>query len=242
MMKRFFNVIFILLLCSNLAFSQITNTKIKAKIEVDEGVDLIAITAVAENLTESTFQSLSYKLSVIRTGSNESNNVQGGKFSLLGDQRVSLSKTQINNSENSKLIVLLLIYDENNVLVGKDRYVYGDKTENTTGNKQKKNDGVEITGIVSDETKTKFGKDFYDFFYTEFSKLKLNSPKVISVEEEIANTRTTRIRVRIDSEVLNEFISRPEEEYTKAMAEESVVKVFNYLKKIEKESKYITQY
>lgn len=241
-MNRFFYSIFFLLFCSNMLFSQFTNTKIKAKIEIEEGVDLIAITAVAENLTDFTFQSLSYKFSVIRTGRNESNNVQGGKFSLLGDQRISLSKTQINSSENSKLIVLLLIYDENNTLIGKDRFVYGEKAENPNGEKQKKNDGVEITGIISDETKTKFGKDFYDAFYTEFLKLKLNSPKVISVEEEIANTRTTRIRVRIDSEVLNEFISRPEEEFIKAMAEETVVRIFNYLKKMEKESKYITQY
>ncbi|MCL9808370.1 curli production assembly/transport protein CsgE [Flavobacterium luminosum] len=241
-MKQSLLHIFFLLFSFNMVFSQFTNTKVKAKIEVEEGVDLIGITAVAENLTEATFQSLSYKFSIIRKGNNESNNQQGGIFSLLGDQRIRLSKTQINTDGNSELIVLLLIYDEDKVLIGKDRYVFGEKSQNSREEAQKKGDGVEITGIVSDETKTKFGKDFYDFFYTEFSKLKYNSSKVITVEEEIANARTTRIRVRIDSEILNEFISRPEEEFTKAMAEETVVRVFNYLKKIEKESKYITQY
>lgn len=220
--------------------AQFTNQEVKAKIEVEENADFISITGFAENLTDA-YKSLQYKLSVIKSGEdgNRSNNTQGGRFTLEASQIKLLSKTQINVSK-AQTIILLLIYDENQNLIGKDRLVIGEKKVGQ--NNQRLGDGVEITGIVSDETKTKMGKDFYDTFYTEFSKLKVNSQKMIVVEEEMANTRTTRIRVRVDTEIITEFISKPDQEFLIAMAEDSAAKTFNYFKNLERQKKYITQY
>ena len=99
-----------------------------------------------------------------------------------------------------------------------------------------------MIGIVSNETKTKLGNDFYDFFYSEFSKLKINSNKIIYVQEELTFGRTTKIIVNIDGEIIEEFIARPEEDFLKYMSQTASSKVFKYFKNIEKQNKSIMQY
>ncbi len=99
-----------------------------------------------------------------------------------------------------------------------------------------------MVGIVSNDTKTKLGNDFYDLFYNAYSKLKLNSSKIISVQEELTFGRTTKISIYVDSEVIEEFIAKPDEDFLKYMAETSSAKVFKYFKNIEKQNKFITQY
>lgn len=242
-MKSLKYIATIFILFPIIAASQVTNREVKAKIEIDENADFISITGYAENLTD-VYKSLLYRLSVIKSDKNNKNrfnNLQSGRFTLEASQIKSLSKTQVNLSKDSQTIILLLIYDENQILVGKDRYVFGEKNADQV-NPDKPKDGIEITGIISDETKTKMGKEFYDTFYNEFSELKINSSKMIVVEEELTNSRTTRIRVRVDSDVINEFITRPDEEFLTSMAEDSAAKAFNYFKNLEKQNKYITQY
>ena len=242
MSKIKFILFLIILFSSSFLFAQITNKEVKAKIEIEENADLVSITGLAENLTDG-YKSLSYKLSVIKMSktNNRSNNVQSGRFTLEAEQIKVLSKTQINTNDSNQTIILLLIYDENEKLVGKDRFVIGEKKTGENYNQQPK-DGVEITGIVSDETKTKMGKDFYDVYYTEYSKLKLNSSKIVVIEEELSNSRTTRIRIKVDNDILNEFITKPDEEYLASMADDSAVKTFNYLKNLEKQNQSIKQY
>ena len=64
----------------------------------------------------------------------------------------------------------------------------------------------------------------------------------MSVEEELTFARTTKIIVKIDNDIINEFISKPDEEFMSYMAEDSANKVLEYLKKIDKQSKMIMQY
>ena len=74
--------------------------------------------------------------------------------------------------------MLLLIYDEEQVLIGKDRIVFGEEDENSKNVKssvEKPSDGLEMLGIISDETKTKLGKDFYDYFYSFYNKIKIKT-------------------------------------------------------------------
>lgn len=236
-------IVLICILFSTIALGQITNKEVKAKIEIDENADFISITGYAENLTDA-YKSLFYKLSVIKNdknNTNRSNNLQSGRFTLEANQMKALSKTQVNLSKDNQTIILLLIYDENQMLVGKDRQVLGEKKVSEE-NFNKPKDGIEITGIVSDETKTRMGKEFYDIFYSEYSKLKISSSKMIVVEEELSNLRTTRIKVRVDSDIINEFITRPDEEFLTSMAGDTAAKAFNYFKNLEKQNKYITQY
>ncbi|MBU7569923.1 MAG: hypothetical protein KAF41_04665, partial [Flavobacterium sp.] len=73
---------FMLMLFPPAAYSQLTNSQVKAKIHLGEIEGNIKITGTAENLTD-IVQSLSYKLSVIRKNkinSNQSKNAQEGLF------------------------------------------------------------------------------------------------------------------------------------------------------------------
>ena len=133
--NNLFTIIFVLVL-SVVNYPQTTNTKVKAKIEYEENDGIIKITGTAENLT-GIVQSLSYTLSVIKknqSNNNTSNNVQEGFFSLNANENKNLSTTQINLGKEDEAIVLLLFYDENKKLIGKDRVVFDaeKKSRNTT--------------------------------------------------------------------------------------------------------------
>lgn len=97
-------------------------------------------------------------------------------------------------------------------------------------------------GIVTDDTKTKMGKDFYDLYYYYYNDNKINAKKIVTIGEELSFARNTKIIVSIDNEVIYEFLARPDEEFLKAAAQESVYATFLYLKNLEKQSKYFTQY
>ncbi|MDD2821894.1 MAG: CsgE family curli-type amyloid fiber assembly protein [Flavobacterium sp.] len=244
MKSLIFKLAFILLFANMQTISSQTVYKeVKAKIEVEEIENILSITGTAENL-KAVYKNISFKLSVFKknkSNDNKSSNMQDGRMTLEPINKVILSKTQINRGKDDQIIVLLLIYDENNVIIGKDRIVFGQEEEPKVS-VLKPNDGLEMIGIVSNETKTKLGNDFYDFFYSEFSKLKINSNKIIYVQEELTFGRTTKIIVNIDGEIIEEFIARPEEDFLKYMSQTASSKVFKYFKNIEKQNKSIMQY
>nr|WP_315131871.1 CsgE family curli-type amyloid fiber assembly protein [uncultured Flavobacterium sp.] len=244
MKSLIFKLAFILLFANMQTISSQTVYKeVKAKIEVEEIENILSITGTAENL-KAVYKNISFKLSVFKKNKlndNKSSNMQDGRMTLEPINKVILSKTQINRGKDDQIIVLLLIYDEDNVIIGKDRIVFGQEEEPKVS-VLKPNDGLEMIGIVSNETKTKLGNDFYDFFYSEFSKLKINSNKIIYVQEELTFGRTTKIIVNIDGEIIEEFIARPEEDFLKYMSQTASSKVFKYFKNIEKQNKSIMQY
>lgn len=243
-MKSFAHITFLLLLVNvSFCFSQNLNKDIKPKIEVEEVENTLSATATVENL-KSEFRNISFKLTVFKKNkrnSNRSDNAQDGRVTLEPIQKVILSKTQVNRTQDDQIIILLLIYDEDNAIIGKDRLVFGGDEE-TKVSVLKPNDGLEMLGIIANETKTKLGNDFYDMLYSEFSKLKIKSQKIITVQEELTFGRTTKISVKIDNDIVEEFIARPDEDFLKYMAETSSAKIFKYFKNIEKQAKFITQY
>lgn len=235
--------LFSILFCGQFSYSQVVYKEVKAKIEVEKIENILFIRGTAENL-KSVYKSISYKLTVFKKNklnSNSSKNAQDGRVILDPQQKVILSKTQINESKDDQIIILLIIYDENNAIIGKDRIEIGIDDESKVGETKPK-DGLEMMGIVSNDTKTKLGNDFYELFYKEYTKLKLNSSKIVAIQEELTFGRTTKIMVLVDGEVINEFISRPDEDYLKYMAETISSDVFKYFKNIEKQNKLIMRY
>jgi hypothetical protein len=223
--------------------SQVVYNEIKAKIEVEKIENMLYIRGTAENL-KPVYKSISYKLTVFKknkSNSNNSKNAQDGRVTLDPQQKVILSKTQINEGKDDLIILLLLIYDENNVIIGKDRIEMGIDDESKVGTVIPK-DGLELMGIVSNDTKTKLGNDFYELFYKEYSKLKLKTNSIVVVQEELTFGRTTKLIVNINGEIINEFISKPDEDYMKYMAESTSSMVFKYFKNIEKQNKSIMHY
>lgn len=224
-------------------YSQVVYTEVKAKIEVEKVENMLFIKGTVENL-KPVYKSVYYKLTVFKKSKssiNESKNSQDGRITLDPQQKLVLSKTQINESPDDRIILLLLIYDENNAIIGKDRIELGVDDE-SKASVVKPNDGLEITGIISNNTKTKLGNDFYDLFYNEYSKLKIKTNKIVDVQEELSLGRTTKIMVTVDSEVIGEFISRPEEDFMKYMAVMISTEVFKYFANLEKQNKLILRY
>jgi hypothetical protein len=233
----------ILMFNMHTVLSQVVYKEVKAKIDVENVEDVLSITGTAENL-KSEYKNIFFKLAVIKknkSNTNKSSNAQDGRVTLEPLQKVSLSKTQINANKKDQITIVLFIYDEKDNVIGKDKVVIGDQTEANVGSVKPK-DGLEMVGIVSNDTKTKIGNDYYDLFYKECSKLKISSSKIVSIQEELTYGRTTKISITIDGELIDEFIARPDEDFLQYMAETSASKVFKYFKKLEKQEKSIFQY
>ena len=124
---------FMILLLQFKSYSQQSNTIVKAKLLVEQSNGIVKLTGTAENLSE-VVQSLSYKLSVIKKNSendNQANNTQEGFFSLNPSESKNLSTTEINLGKSDEVIVLLLFYNENKHLIGKDRIELNDEKKKT---------------------------------------------------------------------------------------------------------------
>lgn len=99
-----------------------------------------------------------------------------------------------------------------------------------------------MKGVIADETKTKIGKDFYDLYYYKYNENNINSEKVVTISEEFSFGRNTKIIISIENNLVYEFLARPDEEYMDYMVQNSVYQTYLYLKEIESQSKYFTQY
>jgi len=232
--------VFVVLLSASLQ-GQILNTEVKAKIELNYFEEMVSVTGTAENLDDG-IKNLSYTLSVIKKNKqnqNTSNNSQKGEFTLNPNHKVELSTTKINQNTTDEIIILLLIYDENEILVGKDRIVVEEMKHK---NIRKNEDELEILGIVSDDTKTKIGKDFYDLYYSKYNAELIRGNQIVQIEEQLSMGRTTIIKISIDNRTISEFIANPNEEFIAQKANEAIVLTKRYFKDISKLRNRVEQY
>lgn len=261
--KKIVHRVFIILaivLFTDVAFSQVYNTSVEAKINMEQYGEMIQITGSALNKTSST-QGLRYVLSVIKNDSNNGNsskNDQSGRFVLdLGEKR-NLSTTSINVNDKSRIIILLLVYDEWDKLLGMDRVVINgneedakleveeeqqkeqmlDASPDATENEE---DGITLRGIVIEETKTKPGRDFYKMFYSLYSANNVNGEEIVTVKEVLALNNNTKIEIFVANEKVVEFFVTPQNEYLKKMSESSIRTVYWFLQKY-KQNKKLKKY
>ncbi len=272
-MNNKFYILFLLVavLTGNIMFGQSYNKEVEAKISMSNNNEFIEITGIAFNKSEIT-QSLRYVLSVIKKNaenSNSSKNDQSGRIVLKPSEKNELSKTTINADAKDRIIILLLIYDLDDKLVGKDRVVINDTNEpeeNTLQNimednkllvETKKNnnespnsedvnqearDGIELTGIVTENTKTKPGRDFYKLFYSNYSSKNIKGSRVVNINEVQAFGINTKIEIKIDNTVVWEFFARPKYDYLKSMAEIAVQRVNAYFQNMERNAQIVRRY
>ncbi|HBC05493.1 MAG: hypothetical protein CL528_09500 [Aequorivita sp.] len=243
-----------------MVFSQIYNTEVEANINMENNGDMYQITGSAVNKTASN-QSLRYVLSVIKNGPNNSNtskNDQSGRFILEIGQKKNLSTTTINADDKDRVIILLLIYDEVDKPLGMDRVVINgteediekERLENVEREQtvnvspdaiNKAEDGVILRGIVTEETKTKPGRDFYRMFYSLYTTNNINGEEIVNIKETLSLNNNTKIEISVANETVLEFFVRPQEEYLKTMSEVAIKRVYWYLQKY-KENKNIQKH
>lgn len=239
---------------TNLMVAQYYNTDVVGKIKIDNHTDFLDIMGTATNKSEIN-QSLRYELSVIKTaGGNNSKNTQNGRFTLEPSELKELSKTSINLEEKDKIIILLLIYDLDDKLVGKDRYLVENKEvkqdnqkqitakSNDVEEKDEPEDGITLRGIVTEETKTKAGSDFFKYFYSYYMNNKINSEEVVVINETFNFGRNTRIEVKVSGSTVFQFFVQPKDDYLRTMADISLKRVSRYLEQQKRNTASIQKY
>lgn len=236
-------VTMLLLLAVQVTVGQYTNTEVVAKIKLSALDDVITLKATATNQTE-VYKSLTYTFSAFRTdaNNNKTKTDQDGRFTLEANESKELSVTTVNAKETDQIIILLLVFDEDQI-IAKDRVSFNEKTKNKKESvEEEQDDGIELKGIVVEETKTKPGRDFYDYFYTAYTLNQINGSKVVGVFEKLSFGRTTIIQVKIEDAVIHEFIGKPDLEYLEQMSKIAIRKVFKYFKDLKKQKNDIFQY
>lgn len=247
-------IIVLLFSISNLVAQRITNRDIEAKIDTSSLNGIYQIKSIAFNKTE-VYKSLKYDFSVIKKNkktNNSSKNKQEGLFALEPNQTMELSQTSINLSENDEVVIFLLIYEEEN-LVGKKivnlstsnnlKKTVKPKEESLTIDVDNASeDGVEIRGLVTDETRTKFGREFYEAFANRYREDGVNAAKVIVVEEKFSLGRRTIIEVKIDDNLVYQFLIKPDPESIRKHSESCLRYVKRYLIREKENAKRIKEY
>jgi hypothetical protein len=247
-----------LILMTQFGYSQIYNSEVEAKIDMESNTEFISITGSAFNKTDFS-QSLRYVLSVIKNNpenSNRSKNDQSGRIVLKGGEKSNLSSTTINARETDRIIILLLVYDLENNLLGKDRIVLNGTKEdykeqalkeakelNISPDAQFDNeDGVFLRGIVLEETKTKPGRDFFKEFTSIYQNNSVNGKEVVTIREELALANNTKIQILVANEVIFEFFVRPQTDFLKQAASESIRRVILHFKYLEERKDYVRRF
>lgn len=258
-MKKIKHILSCILCIPFFCTAQFYNKEIEASIDL-EVLDnsVLQVVGSAYNKTEIN-KSLRYDLSVIKGNSdavNKSKNNQEGRFVLEPGTKKNLSITSINVVENDRTIILLLIYDANDKIVGKDRKILNgiegekDSVEQDIAAAaivdsdvdDSEEDGFVLRGMVIENTKTKAGSDFYDLFYSSYLARNINGEKIVKIDEKLAIANNTLIQVVVGDQTVMQFIMNPRNQYLQQMAEQAVYRVNLYFQRLRNQKNQIIRY
>ena len=226
-------LIILTLSISEKIFAQEENEKISSKIESVFVEGILKLKASATNQSTN-YKELNYLFVSIKKGGagNISNNKQSGKFTLNPEETKQLSELNINIQKNDAVKIFLYNKDEQTQkLLSKDSLeINGKKFQNRLSNVQE-NEIFELKGLTIDETKTKIGKDFYDVFYMEYTKLPEKFGNTVTISELPTIGRSTQISVVVEDKPLYSFMSNPSDEFLKEQANLTMRILIDYYQK-----------
>lgn len=241
-------------------FSQFYNTEVEASISINvQDEHILQISGTAYNKTALN-KSLRFVLSVIHKNSNndiKTKNDQEGRFVLESGMKKSLSTVSTNINSDDRTIILLLVYNEKDIIVGKDRKVLngvkGEQDEVTDALGKEINskaedvkvgndDGFILRGMVVRNTKTKAGNDFYDMFYSQYLAKNINGEKIVNIVEELALGTNTRMKIYVDKTLVVQFFINPRTQFLKKMAEQSIYRVNAHFQQLRNTKNQIIKY
>lgn len=261
---RTFLFSFLFIFNSSLLFCQFYNIDVEAKINLEDNNEFIKISSSANNKTEISF-SVRYVLSVIKTDPSDgirTKNDQSGRIVLQPSETKELSSIVINSTKTNRIVILLLIYDTENNIIGKDRILLnsgkneeniavleedlGTKENNKASSEDVQNEGKDgiylLRGIVVEDTKTKPGRDFFKIFSTSYINKKINGERAITVTEVFALGRNTKIEVKAEEELIFQFFLKPNESFLKDMSSYAIEFVERYFKRLRSNKQQIRRY
>ena len=228
----------LILLISLLSFSgkllaQEDKKSISSKIESVFVEGILKLKASATN-NSNTYKELNYLFVSIKKGGsgNLSNNKQSGKFTLNPEESKPLSEMSINVQKNDAIKIFLYIKDEQTqILLSKDSLeINAQKFQNKISNINE-DEIFELKGLTIDETKTKIGKDFYDLFFMEYSKLPEKFGNTVTIGELPSFGRSSQISVVVEDKTLYSFMSNPSDDFLKEQANMTMKILLDYQQK-----------
>ncbi|TDQ29156.1 CsgE family curli-type amyloid fiber assembly protein [Zeaxanthinibacter enoshimensis] len=238
--------LFIVLCCSSLLAQEALNEEVEAKAVIESRGELIDVTATVLNKAEFS-KSLKYQLTVFKKASeaqSEAKMNSEGYFILEPEEQKILAQQSINVEEDQRIIILLLILEDERV-IAKDRVVInGREGEDNmvpmvvrdleTVVKKENPEAAMLRGMVLENTKTKPGRDFYKMFYSLYTANNINGPKIVRVDEELAIGGNTQIKILVEEQLIAKFVVNPRSDYLQQLAENSVARVRRYFAQLER--------
>jgi len=88
---------------------------------------------------------------------------------------------------------------------------------------------LEIDGLIIDQTKTKSGREFYDYFFRDWEPPKGASNYTIYIEEKPFRLNTTFIEILINETLIYQSFLQPRSEFLENLAQESIATTQMYL-------------
>ncbi len=238
---------------TSVAICQQYNDKVEATLDVKVNDEFIALTAYAQNKT-SFDTSLRYVMSVNITQPDNTVTTEkiDNRFVLKANEKNVLNSVSIQRKDSLRKIVLLLVYDADNIIIGKDRIILNDPND-TSGDAlqitginvtldEKIEDGVVLSGIVIENTKTKPGRDFYRKYSDTYRLKNINSPRIITINEIFALGTNTKIEVKVEGQIVLQFFLNPRADYIDSMSELAIKNTINHLERIKRNNNFIKKY
>jgi curli production assembly/transport component CsgE len=100
-------------------------------------------------------------------------------------------------------------------------------------NKVKRDADIEIDGLLFDDTKTKSGREFYDFFYRDWQAPAEARNYSIIISERPFRLNITLIEVMINETVVFQSFLQPRTEVIESLAGQSIASTQMYLQRYE---------
>lgn len=256
----FFNQVFtfggviILLFNSHFGAAQTYNKEIEAKIIVEPGSEFLIFKAGVENRTKADYP-LTYEYSIFTTNkdSTVSKSSDRNQFFLQSGERKIVNELTLNYNFTDKTILLLLIYDQNEKILGKDRIVLeqGGRSnidelikvqEVQNIDQAASQDGFIYQGFVLQKSLTKSGRDFFRYFHSKYLDTNVITERNILIQETFGRGRNTRIIVKVEDQIVHQFFAQPRKSFLTQQADLAFTRVIQRLQDLEKQKDQFIRY
>lgn len=236
--------------------AQIYNTEVEAKIDLSTNGEFYKINCFANNKTFIN-RSLHYVFTLIRNEEgNTSSDKQEGDFVLSAEEKRILFSNTVNIQKKDRVILLLLIYDEDKNILGKDRIAVNevdsdqDFKKNILKNNQLSDDLnregedgiVVLKGVVVENTITRPGREFFRLYDQKYRDKGIDGEKIITVEEVLALGTNTKIQVKAESEIIFQFFVNPRTDYIEEMVDYALQNTDLYFRQLARNRNLVKKY
>jgi len=204
---------------------------VEAKILVKNTDGLIDINGIVENRDKIHIVDYNFNLVVLKldASGNYLKNAQSGEFSLKPNERKNLATLKIVIKDSDELKLYFFIRKDLK-LIAKDTAIVVSNIKKLE-TKPIIEEDIEIVGLVVEDLITKLGRDFYDFFYQEYSSRGSKYPFVINIIEKPLLGISSEITIDVDDRIIYKVMTRPNEEYLQATAHQAILAIDDYSEK-----------